>query len=178
MLDISLIINMVWIINDNDYIRTVSSITSIFFFLSLSLIYYLLFLVNKIASSSLARLFIPYIQNASYDQDFNKLHTVFWKRARRLASSNINKFQNTTSFVISRHPFTRIASACRNKFQIDTRIQETFIRKYSAAICVAARGEWNEGDQDPSFEEFVKYLIKTKVEKMDGHWRSVNMLCR
>ena len=72
-----------------------------------------------------------------------------WSRAGRL--SDLRKFENTTSFVITRHPFTRIVSAYRNKFQIDTRIEEQFIKRYSRDISVAARGKWNEGDPDASF---------------------------
>ena len=135
-----------------------------------------LFLVPKIATSSLARVFIPYIKNTSYDQDLFKLHGVLWSRAGRL--TDINKFQNTTSFVITRHPFTRLVSAYRNKFQSDTRIEESFIRAYKRNICVAARGGWNEGDPDPSFAEFVKYLIKTKVEQYDEHWQLISRRCR
>ena len=100
----------------------------------------LLFLVNKVASSSLARLFIPYIKNSSYDQDLMKLHAVLWRRAGKL--SYLNGFQNTNSFVISRHPFTRIVSAYRNKFQTDTKIDTSvnpIIQSISRAICVAAR---------------------------------------
>ena len=92
--------------------------------------------------------------------------------------TDLRKFENTTSFVISRHPFTRIVSAFRNKFQADTRIEEGFIRRYRKKICVAARGEWNEGDPDPSFAEFVRYLIKTKVEKYDEHWQLISRRCR
>merc|ERR1711874_463575 len=87
------------------------------------------YLVPKIASSSLARVFIPYIKNTTYNQSQFNIHKTLWSRAGRL--SDLRKFENTTSFVITRHPFTRIVSAYRNKFQTDTRIEEQFIRKYS-----------------------------------------------
>ena len=80
--------------------------------------------------------------------------------------------------MITRHPFTRIVSAYRNKFQPGARIQEGFIARYSRNICVAARGAWKEGDPDPSFAEFVKYLIKTKVEQYDEHWQLISRRCR
>ena len=136
----------------------------------------LVFLVPKIASSSLARVFIPYIENSTYDQSIFALHAVLWSRAGRL--TDIKKFEKTVSFVISRHPFTRIVSAYRNKFQADTRIEEGFIGRYRKDICVAARGEWNEGDPDPSFAEFVRYLIKSKVEQYDEHWQLITHRCR
>ena len=136
----------------------------------------MIFLVPKIASSSLARVFIPYIQNTTYDQSIFALHKTLWSRAGRL--TDINKFENTTSFVITRHPFTRIVSAYRNKFQADTRIEEQFIIRYGRDIAVAARREWNEGDPDPSFAEFVRYLIKTEVEQYDEHWQLISLRCR
>ena len=92
--------------------------------------------------------------------------------------SDLRKFENTTSFVITRHPFSRIVSAYRNKFQTDTRIEEQFIRKYSRNIGIAARGEWNEGDPDPSFADFVKYLISTNVEQYNEHWQLISLRCR
>lgn len=133
-------------------------------------------LVPKIASSSLARVFIPHIKNTTYDQSLFALHAVLWSRAGKLRE--LDKFQNTISFVITRHPFTRIVSAYRNKFQADTRIEEGFVRRYSRDICVAARGEWSEGDPDPSFAEFVRYLIETKVEQYDEHWQLISSRCR
>ena len=92
--------------------------------------------------------------------------------------TDLRKFENTTSFVISRHPFTRIVSAFRNKFQADTRIEEQFIRKYSRNIGLAARGEWKKGDPEPSFAEFVRYLIKTEVGQYDEHWQLISLRCR
>ena len=49
---------------------------------------------------------------------------------------------------------------------------------YNRNICVAARGEWKKGDPEASFEDFVKYLIKTKVEHYDGHWQLITRVCR
>ena len=92
--------------------------------------------------------------------------------------TDMKKFENTVSFVITRHPFTRIVSAYRNKFQIDTRIEEKFIRKYSRKIGIAARGKWKKGDPDPSFSDFVKYLIRTKVGQYDEHWQLISLRCR
>ena len=136
----------------------------------------MLFLVPKIATSSLARVFIPYIRNTSYDQDLFKLHGVLWSRAGRL--TDINKFLNTNSFVITRHPFTRLVSAYRNKLQPGTRTVEYFIKEYAKVIASKARGSWQSGDPDPTFSEFVKYLINTRMESFDEHWMPVALRCR
>ena len=52
------------------------------------------------------------------------------------------------------------------------------LRKYSRNIGIAARGEWNEGDPDPSFADFVKYLISTNVEQYNEHWQLISLRCR
>ena len=73
-------------------------------------------------------------------------------------------------------------SAYRNKFQADTRIEDQFITKYSRDICVATRGNLseycNKALHQPSFAEFVRYLIKTQVEQHDEHWQLVTLRCR
>merc|ERR1711974_110644 len=38
-------------------------------------------------------------------------------------------------------------------------------------------GDWKEGDPDPSFEEFVIYLIKTKVQEYNVHWSLISPRC-
>ena len=92
--------------------------------------------------------------------------------------TDLRKFENTISFVITRHPFTRIVSAYRNKFQIDTRGSGSLNAIFIRDIVLTVRGKWNEGDPDPSFEEFVKYLIKTKVERYNEHWQLMSHICR
>ena len=99
-----------------------------------------------------------------------------WTRAGRL--TDIRKFQKTTSFLVSRHPFTRIASAFRNKIGSDTRGEEIIIDKQRRNICVAARGKWQKGDPEPSFPEFVRYLIKTEPRLYDEHWEVISYRCK
>ena len=57
-------------------------------------------------------------------------------------------------------------------------MEEYFIKTYGGQICGAARGRWTKGDPDPTFQEFVKYLIQTKIEKYDEHWQPISLRCR
>ena len=72
----------------------------------------------------------------------------------------------------------------RNKFQIGIRQKypndpnASLYEKYKRSICIAARGEWKEGDPDPSFADFVKYLGKTNAEEFNEHFQLISSLCR
>ena len=66
----------------------------------------------------------------------------------------------------------------RNKLQPDTRIETYFIRTYGRNICIKARGSYRAGDPDPTFPEFVRYLIETSVDQYDEHWEPISLRCR
>ena len=83
----------------------------------------------------------------------------------------------TKAFMISRHPFTRILSAYRDKFEgkgnDDPRYYE-FGRK----IVEKYRSEKDKKrikSEKATFKEFVNFLIDTKV-KNDRHWKPVYWL--
>ena len=84
----------------------------------------------------------------------------------------------TPTFLISRHPLTRLASAYRNKLQPGSRTTEYFIKEYAWLISSTARGSWKAGDPDPTFPEFVKYLIKIPMHHFDEHWMPIALRCR
>ena len=66
----------------------------------------------------------------------------------------------------------------RNKLEPTTRMEEGFIEDYGPAIIRAARGSWRPGDKDPTFQEFISYLLQTPVEQYDWHWKPIALICR
>ena len=40
------------------------------------------------------------------------------------------------------------------------------------------RGHWSSEEKEPSFVEFVHYLINTDPTKYDGHWQPISVICR
>ena len=66
----------------------------------------------------------------------------------------------------------------RNKLQSGTRTGEYFIKEYAKIISIKSRGSWSSGDPDPTFPEFVKYLIKSKIQYFDEHWMPISLRCR
>ena len=136
--------------------------------------------VPKVASSSLSEVVIPHLKELKAPKKFPFPQAEVWARAGRMRDREeyLSQYNTTTTFFITRHPLARLASAYRNKLQPDTRTVEYFIKTYGRAISEAARGSWREGDPDPTFREFVRYLIETEVEMFDEHWQPIALRCR
>ena len=134
----------------------------------------------KVASSSLSEVVIPHLKELKAPKKFPFPQAEVWARAGRMRDREeyLSQYNTTTTFFITRHPLARLASAYRNKLQPDTRMEEYFIKTYGRAISEAARGSWREGDPDPTFREFVRYLIKTEVKNYDEHWQPIALRCR
>merc|ERR1712216_492796 len=41
-----------------------------------------------------------------------------------------------------------------------------------------SRGSWNLGDKEPSFPEFVRFLIRKDDNDYDEHWQPISVRCR
>ena len=135
----------------------------------------------KVASSSVSLAVLPYLQNRTVSRwkDYPFIQAEVWARAGHLQYDQFLAGRNSTpTFLIVRHPLTRIASAFRNKLEPGTRTGEYFIKEYAKIISSRARGSWTAGDPDPTFPEFVKYLIKSKIQYFDEHWMPVALRCR
>lgn len=101
--------------------------------------------------------------------------------------------QSSFKFLFVRHPFDRLVSAYRNKLE-DSYAQEDgsyFYKTYGRRIVERFRinrvtdkrkGEENSLKnmvigKEPTFPEFVDYLIHTDPEDYDEHWRPVVIHC-
>ena len=89
-------------------------------------------LVPKVASSSISSAILPYLPEVNMTRNIT-LHEEVWQRAGRVLFSDFNK---SRSFLVTRHPFARIASAFRNKLENRTRSQDSeyFYNTYSREI--------------------------------------------
>jgi len=108
-----------------------------------------------------------------------------------LLSKNLNKQFMTKSvkFVVVRHPFERIVSAYLDKLHSYARDLKYrggyYYAMYGADIVNMYRPKYQERfpknplfmRKEPSFVEFVEYLVGTPVSKYDEHWKPIFLLC-
>lgn len=108
-----------------------------------------------------------------------------------LLSKNLNKqfMSKSVKFMVVRHPFERIISAYTDKLHSYTRDLKYrggyYYAMYGADIVKMFRPKYQERfpknplfmRKEPSFVEFVEYLVGTPVSKYDEHWRPMFLLC-
>lgn len=108
-----------------------------------------------------------------------------------MLAKNLNKQYMPTSlkFMVVRHPFERIISAYMDKLSnynrdlkyrggyyyamyggdIVAKYRETYLQKYPRNKILLRK--------EPSFIEFVHYIIETPITEYDEHWRPQFLLC-
>ncbi|XP_031346032.1 carbohydrate sulfotransferase 11 [Photinus pyralis] len=86
-------------------------------------------------------------------------------------------FNNSVSFVIVRHPFERLLSAYRDKFQFA--IPHAYHRKLGMEIVEKYRPKMQKRTKWPTFPEFVMYLIDAvkNSQPLDMHWTPITEFC-
>ncbi|XP_029594458.1 carbohydrate sulfotransferase 12 [Salmo trutta] len=126
------------------------------------------------------------IHNSSLHLTFSK----FWRRYGRLSRHLMRvKLQSYTKFLFVRDPFVRLISAFRNKFQQPNedfyrQFGSVMLRRYgnengTSRVPESAAEAFKAGIQ-PSFSEFVRYLLDPQTEQeqpFNEHWRQVYRLC-
>ena len=94
-------------------------------------------LVPKVASTSISSIILPYLKELKEATKFPHIQKEVWTRAGRLPYSEFELSVNKTpSFLVTRHPFARIASAFRNKLEDRSRSHdgEYFYNTWSRQI--------------------------------------------
>ena len=76
--------------------------------------------------------------------------------------------QCSTKFFFVRHPFERLVSCYRDKFEFGSKNDYIF-KTFNPSQIKTTR---------PSFAEFVQYLIDTPVELFNDHWLPYWMHCQ
>ena len=92
-------------------------------------------IVPKVASSSISSAILPYLPDVNRTRKVRTVHDELWQRAGR-GHVQFSDFNKSRSFLVTRHPFARIASAFRNKLENRSRSHdgEYFYDNYSKQI--------------------------------------------
>ena len=87
------------------------------------------------------------------------------------------KVERYLKFMVTRHPFFRLAVAYKMKFESDNAFfHERYGREIVQLYRSGATGE--ETGSDVKFSEFVEYLLHLSGEgEMNEHWRPLHSLC-
>jgi len=98
--------------------------------------------------------------------------------------SNNKVMQGTFRFMVVRHPFERILSAYRDKLEDLSRDLEArdghYYTMYGKQIVAEFRSKKNKNLTnvlEPTWREFITYILNTPVTKYDEHWMPIWMLC-
>jgi len=113
----------------------------------------------------------------------SKIHKALRDHYPKQSSNSIMK--DTFRFMVARHPFERILSAYRDKLEDLSRDIEaregyyyTMYGKHIVAEYRDTRDRANmTGVLEPTWREFVTYLLNTPATKYDEHWMPMWMLC-
>ena len=75
-------------------------------------------------------------------------------------------------FTIVRHPFDRLVSAYRDKFELARKYAYIFQHYASSILAVSDPDPSGRGHhlRRPTFSEFVTYLLRTPVSEYNDHW--------
>merc|ERR1711874_6068 len=76
---------------------------------------------------------------------------------------------NSLVFLIVRHPFERLVSAYRDKFELARKYAYVY-SMYASKILGLGAQEEAERARRPTFSEFVSYLLRVPVQQFNDHW--------
>lgn len=95
------------------------------------------------------------------------------------ASEQEEKVSTYLKFMVARHPFLRVATAYKMKFEADNAF---FHERYGKEIVRLYRSGGVGGEEegnDVKFSEFVEYLLHLEEDaEKNEHWQPLHSLCR
>lgn len=149
--------------------------------------------VPKAASTSWLHAYLTLAHVPKYDipEDNGMGLHAFLRDQYPLLSKNLNKHFMPLSlkFLVVRHPFQRIMSAYLDKLENFSRDLKYrggyYYAMYGADIVTKYREKYQAKfpknplflKKEPSFVEFIEYLVETPITNYDEHWRPMFLLC-
>jgi len=170
----------------NEFFNVVPDKYSIMFLKSSSLLYCW---IHKAASSSWNKIFFDKIH---VKMKSSNLHTAAQRFRPEKSESLPELFENAkVSFLFVRHPFERLVSAYRDKFELGLKTDWCY-KMYAGDILNITLPTHKVKDgaflnamyikvknlPRPTFAEFVAYLLRTPITKFNDHWSPYFLHCR
>ena len=134
--------------------------------------------IHKAASSSWSRIFFEMSNMPVPGDDFLHAANHLFRPKENVSLRHLFNI-STVSFAIVRHPFERLVSAFRDKFELAA-LDDWFFKFYAADIFSLPDSAYltGEGLRRPSFPQFVSYLLETSVMDYNDHWLPYWLHCK
>lgn len=121
--------------------------------------------IHKVASSSWSTVFFNL---KGKDVPPSRLHEAAQQFS--VPSSKLpGAISNSLVFTIVRHPFERLVSAYRDKFEFSKKYAYIYT-KYASKILGLKTPAEAERARRPTFSEFADYLLRVPVQRFNDHW--------
>ena len=137
--------------------------------------------IYKVASSSWTRIFLE-ASNTTVPEDkwLQRASQIF--RPKENVSLQDLFANSTVSFTFVRHPFERLMSVYRDKFELatETEMGQLFFKYYSAQILDLPESSIRTEEKIPmpSFSQFVTYLLDISELDYNDHWLPYWLHCK
>jgi len=123
--------------------------------------------IHKVASSSWSKVFY-YLKGK--DVPASRLHEAAQHFSLSSAHTNLEtSLSNSLVFTIVRHPFERLVSAYRDKFELAKKYAYIYSHYANKILSLSSPLEVKKMRR-PTFSEFVNYLLREPVHKFNDHW--------
>ncbi|XP_077865075.1 carbohydrate sulfotransferase 11-like [Saccoglossus kowalevskii] len=130
--------------------------------------------VPKVANSNWRRVFL--VLRGSFNNVSEITKSVYKYKYKTLKDYTVRerqiRLQTYTKFMFSRHPFTRILSAYKDKFEEDP--ERNYVEKYTSLVNKANKSE--NLNRKFSFQNFVTFLL-LYIHRFDNHWNIITSYC-
>ncbi|ODN04703.1 Carbohydrate sulfotransferase 14, partial [Orchesella cincta] len=144
-------------------------------------------LVPKAASTSWSRKIVELVQSEKMRKDLRNQSVplqVILRKYYGNIGTKIYKEQldsrRTKKILLVRHPFSRLVSAFEDKLKNRKAKNDSmyFYGNYGVKINRSFRkNRRHNKKKEPTFEEFIEYLLNTNPMEYDEHWKPISLLC-
>lgn len=121
--------------------------------------------VHKVASTSWSKVFFNLVGREVPPTRLHEAAQQFSIQPSQLPGA----ISNSLVFMVVRHPFERLVSAYRDKFELAKKYAYVYSRYAYKILGLKTQAE-AERSRRPTFSEFVSYILRTPVQEFNDHW--------